>query len=94
MVIVTHEMGFARVATRVLFMDDGQILEENTPDQFSLIRRIRGQRSFCPRSFDVRDAGTDQHPAEQHEIKEALRENLKAFYALAVIAVPKAGITL
>jgi polar amino acid transport system ATP-binding protein len=28
-------MGFAReVATRVLFMDDGQILEENTPDQF------------------------------------------------------------
>lgn len=35
MVIVTHEMGFAReVATRVLFMDDGQILEENTPDQF------------------------------------------------------------
>jgi len=35
MVIVTHEMGFAReVATRVLFMDDGQILEENTPDKF------------------------------------------------------------
>ena len=35
MVIVTHEMGFAReVATRVLFMDDGQILEENTPDRF------------------------------------------------------------
>jgi polar amino acid transport system ATP-binding protein len=32
MVIVTHEMGFAReVATRVLFMDDGKILEENTP---------------------------------------------------------------
>jgi polar amino acid transport system ATP-binding protein len=35
MVIVTHEMGFAReVATRVLFMDGGQILEENTPDEF------------------------------------------------------------
>lgn len=35
MVIVTHEMGFAReVATRVLFMDEGQILEENTPDKF------------------------------------------------------------
>jgi polar amino acid transport system ATP-binding protein len=35
MVIVTHEMGFAReVATRVLFMDDGQILEENTPAEF------------------------------------------------------------
>ncbi|HEY8391409.1 MAG TPA: amino acid ABC transporter ATP-binding protein [Capillibacterium sp.] len=34
MVVVTHEMGFAReVADRVLFMDDGLILEENTPDK-------------------------------------------------------------
>ena len=34
MVIVTHEMGFAReVATRVLFMDDGRILEDNTPEE-------------------------------------------------------------
>jgi len=34
MVIVTHEMGFAReVATRVMFMDDGRILEENTPQE-------------------------------------------------------------
>ena len=35
MVIVTHEMGFAReVATRVIFMDEGRILEENTPEEF------------------------------------------------------------
>ena len=35
MVVVTHEMGFAReVGTRVLFMDEGQILEENTPKEF------------------------------------------------------------
>ena len=35
MVVVTHEMGFAReVATRVLFMSDGQILEEAGPDEF------------------------------------------------------------
>jgi polar amino acid transport system ATP-binding protein len=34
MVIVTHEMGFAReVGTRVLFMDDGVIAEEGTPDE-------------------------------------------------------------
>lgn len=34
MVIVTHEMGFAReVATRVLFMDEGLIVEENTPEE-------------------------------------------------------------
>ena len=35
MVVVTHEMGFAReVASRVLFMDDGQILEEAAPKEF------------------------------------------------------------
>lgn len=34
MVVVTHEMGFAReVADRVVFMDNGVIVEENTPDQ-------------------------------------------------------------
>ncbi|NLD83118.1 MAG: amino acid ABC transporter ATP-binding protein, partial [Clostridiales bacterium] len=33
MVVVTHEMGFAReVAHRVVFMDEGQIVEEGTPD--------------------------------------------------------------
>ena len=35
MVVVTHEMGFAReVATRVLFMDEGKILEEAPPQEF------------------------------------------------------------
>ena len=35
MVVVTHEMGFAReVASRVLFMDGGHILEQNTPEAF------------------------------------------------------------
>ena len=35
MVVVTHEMGFARqVADRVVFMEDGQILEEGTPEHF------------------------------------------------------------
>lgn len=35
MIVVTHEMAFAReVATRVLFMDDGNILEEAKPDDF------------------------------------------------------------
>ena len=34
MVVVTHEMGFAReVADRVVFMDDGVIVEEGTPAQ-------------------------------------------------------------
>lgn len=35
MVIVTHEMGFAReVANRVIFIDDGKIVEENAPSEF------------------------------------------------------------
>ena len=35
MVVVTHEMGFAReVATRVMFIDEGKIQEENTPQEF------------------------------------------------------------
>ena len=35
MVVVTHEMGFARqVADRIVFMADGMILEEGTPDEF------------------------------------------------------------
>jgi polar amino acid transport system ATP-binding protein len=35
MIVVTHEMGFAhRVSTRILFMDEGQILEDESPEAF------------------------------------------------------------
>jgi general L-amino acid transport system ATP-binding protein len=35
MIVVTHEMGFAKeVADRVMLFDDGQLVEENTPDEF------------------------------------------------------------
>jgi glutamate transport system ATP-binding protein len=35
MVVVTHEMGFARkAANRVVFMADGKIVEEATPEEF------------------------------------------------------------
>lgn len=35
MVVVTHEMGFAReVGTRIVFMDEGKFIEENTPEEF------------------------------------------------------------
>ena len=35
MIVVTHEMGFARTAAhRVVFMADGAIVEENTPEEF------------------------------------------------------------
>jgi len=35
MLCVTHEMGFAKkVANRVIFMDEGQIIEQNSPHEF------------------------------------------------------------
>jgi general L-amino acid transport system ATP-binding protein len=35
MIVVTHEMGFAKtVANRVIFMDGGEIIEQNEPDEF------------------------------------------------------------
>ncbi len=47
MVVVTHEMGFAReVADRVLFMDGGFILEEGTPDEIFSHPRNQRTRDF------------------------------------------------
>lgn len=47
MVVVTHEMGFAReVATRILFMDEGIILEENTPEEFFANPKHQRTREF------------------------------------------------
>ncbi|MDZ7597486.1 MAG: amino acid ABC transporter ATP-binding protein [Desulfobacterales bacterium] len=47
MLVVTHEMGFAKsVAHRVLFMDDGQIVEENTPREFFENPRSHRTRLF------------------------------------------------
>ena len=35
MMIVTHEMSFAKeIATRVVFIDEGKIIEEGTPEEF------------------------------------------------------------
>ena len=47
MLIVTHEMNFARrVADRVVFMDGGQIIEEDTPDSFFTAPRSERARDF------------------------------------------------
>ena len=47
MVVVTHEMGFARrAANRVVFMADGQIVEENTPDEFFTSPRSDRAKDF------------------------------------------------
>ena len=47
MVVVTHEMGFARqMADRVVFMADGQILEEGTPEHFFTNPKNKRVRQF------------------------------------------------
>ncbi|AIQ62399.1 amino acid ABC transporter ATPase [Paenibacillus stellifer] len=50
MVVVTHEMGFAReVADRVIFMDQGQIVEEAAPEQFFAEPREERTKTFLSR---------------------------------------------
>ena len=47
MLCVTHEMGFARsVADRVIFMDQGQIVEQNTPAEFFAQPKSERTRDF------------------------------------------------
>ncbi len=47
MVVVTHEMGFAReVADRIVFMDDGRIAEEGTPEHFFTNAQNKRTRDF------------------------------------------------
>ena len=47
MIVVTHEMGFARkAADRVLFMADGEIVEEATPDAVLRPPRVRRAKDF------------------------------------------------
>jgi ABC-type polar amino acid transport system ATPase subunit len=47
MMVVTHEMGFARrVAHRVIFMDEGQVIEQNEPEAFFASPRSERSRQF------------------------------------------------
>ncbi|HEY0637665.1 MAG TPA: amino acid ABC transporter ATP-binding protein [Pseudonocardiaceae bacterium] len=47
MFVVTHEMGFARrAAHRVVFMDDGEIVEDSTPDEFFTAPRTNRAKDF------------------------------------------------
>jgi len=53
MVVVTHEMGFAReVADRVIFMDAGQIVEENTPNEFFTNPKEERAKNFLSKVLD------------------------------------------
>ena len=50
MIVVTHEMGFAReVADRIIMMDDGQIVEEAPPERFFTAPTQERTRAFLAR---------------------------------------------
>jgi general L-amino acid transport system ATP-binding protein len=53
MLVVTHEMGFARaVADRVIFMDQGQIVEQNSPHDFFDNPRNDRTKDFLAKIID------------------------------------------
>ena len=53
MICVTHEMGFARaVADRVVFMDKGEIVEQNTPEEFFSNAKNERSRQFLSQILD------------------------------------------
>ncbi|WP_211171249.1 amino acid ABC transporter ATP-binding protein [Bacillus sp. DNRA2] len=52
MIVVTHEMGFAReVANRVMFMDNGEIIESGHPDEFFANPKSERTKAFLQRSL-------------------------------------------
>jgi polar amino acid transport system ATP-binding protein len=60
MVVVTHEMGFARrVADRVIFFDDGVIVEEGRPDRIFLAPQNPRTARFLSRVLDPLQAEAD-----------------------------------
>ncbi|MFE9385867.1 amino acid ABC transporter ATP-binding protein [Streptomyces sp. NPDC007025] len=68
MLVVTHEMSFAReVADRVVFMDDGLIVEEGPPEQVVGAPRQSRTRAFLARVLDPAAAGVLEGGAAQPE---------------------------
>ena len=56
MVVVTHEMGFAReVASRVMFMSDGQIVEQGPPDEFFANPKNPRLKDFLSKVLQIRN---------------------------------------
>jgi len=54
MIVVTHEMGFAReVGDRIIFMDKGEIVEENKPVEFFKNPKTERARRFLSKILNI-----------------------------------------
>ena len=63
MLVVTHEMGFARrVAHRVVYMSDGEIVEDSPPEQFFTEPRSDRARDFLSKILTHCHPGDDREP--------------------------------
>jgi ABC-type histidine transport system ATPase subunit len=69
MIVVTHEMHFAReAADRVVFMEEGQIVEQGPPEQVLDDPRIRARSSSCAASWRWRTVpGHEESPGHVHK---------------------------
>jgi polar amino acid transport system ATP-binding protein len=75
MIVVTHEMGFARgVADRVVFMDAGVVVEEGRPDQVLLHPREERTRTFLQRVKADAEAEAQRDAELARTLSEAARE--------------------
>lgn len=73
MIIVTHEIKFAEeVADRIIFMDDGKIIEEGIPKE--IIRNPKNNRTkeFLKRYIEVKEKKMEKLDVEKEEPKEVL----------------------
>ena len=69
MVVVTHEMGFARnVADRIVFMADGQIIEEGTPEHFFTNPKNRARPAVPEQDRPLRGRTTKVDTAGAHKL--------------------------
>lgn len=61
MVVVTHEMDFAReVGTQIIFMEQGIVAEENTPEEFFSSPKNERTRQFLRRILEKRARETEE----------------------------------
>jgi polar amino acid transport system ATP-binding protein len=80
MLVVTHEMAFAReVADRVVFMDDGRIIEQGTPSEVLGSPREPRTREFLHRVLHPTELATDEFLGDQ-----------AGAYGAPEVAIPKA----